>query len=425
MSSPSTISRVRTAAGRAPRQADIFANADVDGAITVQSRIRNRNSIDANGRFISVSHPVNGNITINPARSMSEMAHWRWRALSFVVWLKLALVLLSTALLAEETGPGYGDPGASKTTTGVCATFEVDESVLKREFLNHFLERTRVTLRRHRIWYGNMGVDDDTFSFEVRSEEDVDDALPLIDEMILPVPGGRGDDSIVMQKSSRIFVRPTPPAVDDLVEAAMASAAEMLERRIVETRRSEYRLVRQDRTRLSVRIPGITSLKQLWRTIPSGVKFHVMLQAGSVSANDQTVEEAPPGQDILRDWKNPDNRFLVFKRFFVSGSDLVSAKAMRTPNGAPAIRVQLQSVGAHRLGELTAGNIGGHLVFVLNGRVFSTSVIRSEIADGVFHIVPDATPDQVNELAAMLRLSISHAPITLIEEKTCSWRSGD
>jgi len=353
------------------------------------------------------------------------MVHRRWHALIFVVGLKLTMLMSSAALLAEEAGQGNGDAGASATIIGVCATFEVDESVLKREFLYAFRERTRITLRRHRIWYGNMSVDDDTFSFDVRSDEDVDDALPLIDEMILPVPGGRGDDSIVTHKGHRIFVRPTPHVVDDLAEATMAYASEKLERQIVETRRSEYRIVRQDRTQLRVRIPGITRLKQLQKYIERGVQFYVMLQVGSVSANDPTPQETPPGQKILRDWKNPDERFLVSGRAFVSGRDLVSAKAMRTRNGAPAIRVQLQSVGAHRLRELTAGNVGGHLVFVSNDRVISTSVIRSEIADGVFHIVPDATADQVNELAAAIRLSFSHWALTLIEEKTCSWRSGD
>ena len=71
-------------------------------------------------------------------------------------------------------------------------------------------------------------------------------------------------------------------------------------------------------------------------------------------------------------------------------------------SGAPQIDIELSDVGKELFAAVTRENINKRLAIVLDGKVFSAPVIRSEITDGKAQISGSYTEEELRELAAKI-----------------------
>jgi preprotein translocase subunit SecD len=77
-----------------------------------------------------------------------------------------------------------------------------------------------------------------------------------------------------------------------------------------------------------------------------------------------------------------------------------------TSSGAPEINVEFSEEGKDLFAAITRENINKRLAIVLDGRVFSAPIIRSEIAEGNARITGQFTENEARMLAAKINDAI-------------------
>jgi RNA polymerase sigma factor (sigma-70 family) len=83
-----------------------------------------------------------------------------------------------------------------------------------------------------------------------------------------------------------------------------------------------------------------------------------------------------------------------------------SASVEKNALGAPVINVEFSDVGRELFAQITKENLNKRLAIVLNGRLYSAPVIRSEIPGGKAQISGSFTDEEARDLAASLNLAI-------------------
>ena len=347
------------------------------------------------------------------------MSHCRTGILFFFVWIIFVLGFPTLTLRADDNDSIKKGWSQTQTPFGICVTLEIDKAALRRELLEDLKHRIRHRLRLNRLRYRARHVSGGKLMFAMPSDTELERVSKALEQVRLPVPGGRGYDLDIKREGRRLMLSPTQAALDDLVEAGMVAAIETLKNRIESLGHSDYSITRPVRTRLDVRVPGLASFRILYGIMDGRSQFSIRLLALLHVLDDPQKRSAPPGYVVLQSWNDPARTFLVPRRMIVTGHALVEARAVRMWSGTPAIRLKFQSVAADRLRRSTARAVGRRLAFVVDGKVIGVSKIRSEIAGGILDFVPDATPDQVEELAALIRATFFPAPMRIIKEETC------
>jgi preprotein translocase subunit SecD len=101
----------------------------------------------------------------------------------------------------------------------------------------------------------------------------------------------------------------------------------------------------------------------------------------------------------------------------VTGKDLRNARQTVDENNQPAVGFTLNNDGAQRFGKVTSENVGKQLAIILDGRVQSAPRIESRIT-GDGRITGSFTPEEVQNLALILRSGALSASMDYIEERT-------
>src|SRR5690554_6516807 len=111
-------------------------------------------------------------------------------------------------------------------------------------------------------------------------------------------------------------------------------------------------------------------------------------------------------------------QYRLVKRVAMAGERIRDADMAFNPDtGEPVVNFKLDKPGARQFAEMTRNNIGRPLAIVLDDKVITAPVIRSEIG-GSGEISGDFTPREASELALLLRAGALPAPLHVIEERT-------
>jgi preprotein translocase subunit SecD len=103
----------------------------------------------------------------------------------------------------------------------------------------------------------------------------------------------------------------------------------------------------------------------------------------------------------------------------VRGADLVdSQQGFDSRTNEPVINFRFNQKAARDFGRYTQNHIGEPFAIVLDGKVISAPVIRSEILGGSGQISGNFTVKSANELAISLRSGALPAKLTIVEERT-------
>lgn len=142
--------------------------------------------------------------------------------------------------------------------------------------------------------------------------------------------------------------------------------------------------------------------------------FHLVdSKADTIKASQGIVA---PGRIALYDEQG--RIYVLEKRVYLSGENLVDAQASYSQNNAPVVSFRFDSVGARKFGRLTSKARGRQLAIVLDGKVISAPNINEPILGGSGIITGSFTIEEVNELAVLLRAGALPAPLTIVEERT-------
>jgi len=165
---------------------------------------------------------------------------------------------------------------------------------------------------------------------------------------------------------------------------------------------------------------------------PEGPKFFLIKNGKREEIKVKSLEElvekfggrVPEDQQILyQEIKNKEGKtvgyvFYILKREpILTGAYLKDAYPSQDENGMPAVSFVLKEEGARIFRDYTKTHIGTRLAIVLDNKVQSAPVIRSEIgARG--QISGQFTYQEARDLAIVLRAGALPAPVKIIEETT-------
>jgi len=111
--------------------------------------------------------------------------------------------------------------------------------------------------------------------------------------------------------------------------------------------------------------------------------------------------------------------YLLEQRPLITGEFLVDAQALRDPQmGQPLVTFEFNRRGGRVFERGTGENVGNLMAIVLDERVFSAPVIRSQIGNRGQIEMGGGSIEDARDLALVLRAGALPAPIEIVEERS-------
>jgi preprotein translocase subunit SecD len=215
---------------------------------------------------------------------------------------------------------------------------------------------------------------------------------------------------------------------NEVRDRGMLQVLEVLRRRIEDpvTGIPESVVTRQGDDRILVQIPGSAVEREQAGDLLEVTGF---LEFKIVQDQDQTEElllarhggAVPQGMELAFEREKETNRvlkaYLMSDKADVTGDFLTDARVQFDRQNRPTVSFTFNADGGRLFGKLTQDNIGKQLAIILDDRVYSAPVIRSQITmhgqiEGRF------TPQEAADLAVVLRAGSLPVPVKIEEERS-------
>jgi protein-export membrane protein SecD len=170
-----------------------------------------------------------------------------------------------------------------------------------------------------------------------------------------------------------------------------------------------------------IQVPKLAAAEVKAR-VATTAKLTFQLVDLSITAERAQANGIPPDDLLLPDTSDPSRSVLVSKEVILSGDDLIDAQGsyheLSGGRAEAAVNFEFSSKGAATFARITRENIGKPFAIVLDNKVISAPVIRSEILGGRGQITGNFSPEEANRLAFLLRSGALPATLSLIEERS-------
>jgi preprotein translocase subunit SecD len=212
----------------------------------------------------------------------------------------------------------------------------------------------------------------------------------------------------------RIVLTQTDAGVSQAINDAMASATEVVRRRIDELGTREPTIIRQGSTRIVVQVPGLQDPDALKALLgqTAQLEFKLVADPNGSQVGTETFPYAP-GSGL-------DGELITVRRLGgIRGENLTGAKAGVDPqNNQNVVNITFDAQGGAKFAKLTTENVGKPFAIILDGQVLSAPTIQTPIIGGSAQISGSFTPESANQLAIALRSGALPVPLAIVEERT-------
>lgn len=232
-----------------------------------------------------------------------------------------------------------------------------------------------------------------------------------------------------VSRGVRVSLRLQEVVVRQERDRAVRQALETIRNRVDQFGVAEPVIQRQgEGDRIVVQLPGVDDperVKDLIRATAFLEVKPVVAVAGSQEAllapyGGKVPDDAVVVAGDVRDASERvvgKNYYLLKKASVITGRDLRSARRSQDQFGQPAVAFTLTVEGGKKFGAYTAAHVGEQMAIVLDNKVYSAPVIRSQINDSGI-IEGNFTVQSAEDLALVLRAGALPASITYLEERT-------
>lgn len=211
------------------------------------------------------------------------------------------------------------------------------------------------------------------------------------------------------------------------LESQLSVMLEVLRNRLDQFGVSEPVIRRESGNKISVELPGISSIAQAREAVSKAGKLEFkfvddeyMNNVDKRYLNDKGLirdineflsnNTLPPDDEIYGYYETDEygvpqiKGFIVLKKETVlDGSYINDAMPGQDQFGRPVVDFSLTLEGADIFADVTKNNVGKRLAIVLDGRVRSAPVIQTEILGGKGQITGSFSVDEVNSLVSVLK----------------------
>ncbi len=344
------------------------------------------------------------------------MGKLNFRVVIFALAFVFGVVFSIPSLVQSDSGKkitlGLDLQGGLHMLLGI----KTEEAI--KSYIKSLASTAKFELDKKDIVIDNITFDMESVSFEVLDEDEVQNALTLLQETLK-------EDKVTLQKN-RITITLPQLQIQKVTQKAITQAVETIRNRLNQFGLAEPTVAKQGKDKILVEVPGIKTEEDKNRIKKLIAKTaHLQLMAvdegKAARANVMSELEAKKyGDIILTDVKNPNEKYLLRAIPILDGSMLTDAKSVYDKNGQPMITFELNGEGAKIFAKFTekAAPTRARLAIVLDKKVYSAPHINERIGGGRGQITGGFTINEANDVAIALRSGALLAPVYVMEERS-------
>ncbi len=317
---------------------------------------------------------------------------------------------------------------------GVHFLMQVDLDASVSQTLERFQNDFRTQLRRERIRYSSVEVDDARVIAQFRNAPEREQALDLLRDSY------RNDLNFSQEERDGQFwlIGEVPEErMQEIRVAALQQNITTLRNRVNELGVAEPVIQRQGSDRIVVQLPGVQDTARAKDIIGATATLEFRM-VHSDNANFGGREDSPVPSDALR-YAYRDGSYVLLEREVMLTGDYISnaSSGIDSETGGAQVNIRLTSDGGSMFNRATRENVGRPMAVVfietrtetrevdgetVRERVQSEEVINiatiREPLHSQFRITGLDSTTEARDLALLLRAGSLSAPIDIIEERT-------
>ena len=275
-------------------------------------------------------------------------------------------------------------------------------------------------------------VDDGNILVRLRTKEDADKALPLIQGLSQPIDPSQINSSkttrVVRESDKNIRVTITDENIEYIRKQTIEKSIGVLGRRIDPNGNLELLLAPEGDKRILLQVPGAQNIDEIKDRInkSANLSFHLVNEKDSTNEQAMTVAIEPPHRVGAGDKYFPFSAsngqgagLIVVERTRITGDCLKDSSGGPHPeNRGAVVNFSFNVACATEFGRMTARNINKRFAVVLDGEIITAPNIRSAITGGSGFIEGGFTMESARDLALLLNAGALPAKLTIVEERT-------
>ncbi|MGE5477924.1 MAG: protein translocase subunit SecD [Bacteroidales bacterium] len=348
------------------------------------------------------------------------MAHFpKWKIILVLLVTLAGFTWAAPSLLPRETTdrmPSWLQPVSLGLDLqgGSYLLLEVDTSYVVREHLTSLVESARVTLRKEKVKYADLGVmGKDGVKVRILDAADRERIRPELRKLDVDAAFDLADDGTVTWRYNEQALR-------GRINQAVEQSLEIVRRRIDEMGTREPSIQRQGADRIVVQLPGVKDPDRIKALLGKTAKLTFHMVDDSATPDEARSGRLPPGSVLLPSAENERGlpaAYVVKKKVEVGGDMLTDAQAT-FQDGRPVVSFKFSAAGAKKFGDATKENVGKALAIVLDDKVISAPRVNEPILGGSGIISGGFSVQQAKDLSLLLRAGALPAPLNVLEERT-------
>lgn len=318
---------------------------------------------------------------------------------------------------------------------GVHFLLQVDMDAAKNAQEQRYVDAVRALLRENRIRYISVRQDSRGVLALLRSQEDQDAAVDLLED----ISDGITELDVVPERVGERFglrMNLTDAKLQEVLATALEQNITTLRNRVNELGVAEPIVQQQGASRIVVQLPGVQDTAQAKDIL--GATATLEYRAVDEENNSITAAESgiiPPGTELFDYQGSP---LLLKRRPIVTGDQLVdAASGFDQTNGQPQVNVTLNSAGAKRMLDFTKQAVGDRMAVIYRETKTVTREVDGEVVQETrtdeevisvatiqdvfgrrFRTTGLDSSQEAARLALLLRAGALAAPVEIIEERT-------
>lgn len=312
---------------------------------------------------------------------------------------------------------------------GVHFLLEVDMDAAITQAEDRYYNDIRSALRAKKIRYQSVSKDNGRVKVKLKTEQD---KLAVVEIM----SNDFRELSIVEGKDlTEIFASISENAQKEIKKFALAQNMTTLRNRVNEIGVAEPVIQQQGDNRIVVQLPGVQDTTRAKEILGTTATLEYRLADVEHDVQKAVSGHAPIGSRLF--YEKNGQPILLKRRVIVTGDQIVDASSGFDQNGAAAVFITLNGIGAKKMGKMTQKNIGKPMAVVfieyknetriVKGKkirkkekiekVISVATIRDTFSKK-FQTTGLDSPQEARNLALLLRAGALAAPVDIVEERT-------
>ena len=260
------------------------------------------------------------------------------------------------------------------------------------------------------MYYG-CNIQKDGFYITIKSEDE-SELISIIKKI---------DSNLITKKINQdtFIISYNELAIKEIKAELLERSMEIIRKRIDFSGTKEVDIYRQGLDSIVLEVPGVNEPEKIKSLINTSAKltFHLLHPINPILQSANDIDTIVKDGYILMQPYNPNDNsvFVVNNNIEIDGANLVDAKANITAEG-PVVFFKFDSRGSRDFSLVTGNNIGKPLAIVLDGKVISSPIIKSQISGGDGVISGNFTIDEVKNMSLLLRSGALPATLDIVEE---------